>query len=118
MYRRIERAAPLAKRRDVVCGSSARHVRRPIPWAVRLAVRRRLPVAGMRRPLPLLRRPPPLMLLVLLLAALLLLSPLLLRRLSGRPVGRYPNVRVICTHSSEGGYSGKEGYVELKACSF
>jgi len=53
-----------------------------------------------------------------LLAALLLLSPLLLRRLSGRPVGRYPNVRVICTHSSEGGYSGKEGYVELKACSF
>eukprot|EP01045_Picozoa_sp_COSAG04_P020719 COSAG04_NODE_2153_length_4678_cov_5.860668_3_plen_77_part_00 len=53
-----------------------------------------------------------------LLAALLLLSPLLLRRLSGRSIGRYPNVRVICTHSSEGGYSGKEGYVELKACSF
>ena len=54
---------------------------------------------------------------MLLLAALLLLyaSSASTKRAAGR---RYPNVRVICTHSSEGGYSGKEGYVELKACSF
>ena len=52
-----------------------------------------------------------------LLAALLLLyaSSASTKRAAGR---RYPNVRVISTHSSEGGYSGKEGYVELKACSF
>lgn len=31
---------------------------------------------------------------------------------------KYPNVRVMVTHSAEGGYEGHEGYVELKACSF